>query len=222
MEAKEIHIPFLDYKTTNGFRKKWVYKENCYDKGLDILQKISYAVQDINNEISSLENPHPKDIVYIITLVDWLSSAIYLLNNYLSDGILSNFVFSNQEELEKCNEYLKSLRSFVVAHPLKTDKHPKYGFDGKYICVDVRPKIVTRDLIDPFRNLVINLEGLHQCEVGEAGDYYLFVYSKEDNFRFFYTIACYFDDLYKVSQLYLNKLYELDKYLSKQRLKDWK
>lgn len=38
------------------------------------------------------------------------------------------------------------MRSFVVARPERTNKHPKYGFDGGRICVDVR----TKPIIDGF------------------------------------------------------------------------
>ena len=36
-----------------------------------------------------------------------------------------------------CDDYIKALRSFVVAHPLSTSRHSKYGLDGNYICVDI-------------------------------------------------------------------------------------
>lgn len=38
------------------------------------------------------------------------------------------------------------MRSFVVARLERTNKHPKYGFDGGRICVDVR----TKSIMDGF------------------------------------------------------------------------
>ena len=35
----------------------------------------------------------------------------------------------------------KAIRSFIVAHPLNTDRHTEFGYDGKKECIDIKLKL---------------------------------------------------------------------------------
>ncbi|MBR5953102.1 MAG: hypothetical protein IKZ85_07495 [Pseudobutyrivibrio sp.] len=51
--------------------------------------------------------------------------------------MLDEFKFSKANLLGQAVKYLQALRSILLAHPLETDRHPKYGFDGDFISVDM-------------------------------------------------------------------------------------
>lgn len=211
----------LVYRISSGFNKKWIF-QNKYSMICDVFQKVGWTVTDLNNEISSLNNAQPKDILYVIFLVDWLASAVRKLRETTPKEILDGFSFAKEIELTTASEYFKALRSFAGAHPLDTDKHSKFGFDGSKLCIDIRPSLSTLDLLDSNRCYRLSFDGLVRSpEIGK-GDFYLIVYSEEDNYEFFYTITVEFANVYTTAQLYLDKLYALDVYLSKQKRADWK
>ena len=41
----------------------------------------------------------------------------------------------------KSGKYFDAVRSFIVAHPLNTDRHEAYGLVGDLICADVRSQL---------------------------------------------------------------------------------
>ena len=56
-----------------GLYKRLIYKTpNTYHKVCDYLQKINYSIQDLNGEIECLSKISAKEIIYIISLVDWI------------------------------------------------------------------------------------------------------------------------------------------------------
>lgn len=60
-----------------GIHKRWIWenKDNYY-RSCDYLQKINYCIQDLNAEINNLNEPSMKEVVYIITLIDWICEAV--------------------------------------------------------------------------------------------------------------------------------------------------
>ena len=61
----------------NGLHKRWVWRDmESYWRGMDCLQKINYSIQDLNNEISSLSERPIKEVVFVISLVDWICDAL--------------------------------------------------------------------------------------------------------------------------------------------------
>lgn len=53
-------------------------------------------------------------------------------------------------------------------------------------------------------------------------DFFLCSYSKRiDEMKFYKHIGCSFADIYRVAELHIDKLYALDKHLSKKKKKDF-
>ena len=124
-----------------GIHKRWIWenKDNYY-RSCDYLQKINYCIQDLNAEINNLNEPSMKEVVYIITLIDWICEAVGAISQILKLGVMNNYVYEKEDSILQSIQFFKAIRSFVVAHPLSTDRHKKYGFDGDMICVDIRRK----------------------------------------------------------------------------------
>lgn len=199
-----------------GLYKQWIYKKEDYIKMCDYMQKISYSIQDLNSTIKELENFDRKNIVYIISLVDWIREALNAIVSVINPKVISHFSFSKQDELKQHNDYFKAIRSFVVAHPLATTNHSKFGLDGDFICIDIRDYehlfIFKRN---GNREYSISIDGLKNGIISN-GDFYLLSYSKKYYSMQYYTIiGCNYCDIYNTASLYVEKLYALDKYLVK-------
>lgn len=216
-------IPNLN-RIGKGLQKQWIWgtKSNFF-MSCDYLQKVNYCIQDLNAEIKNIQQPTMKEVVFIIVLIDWITEAVYALNKLLIKGIINGFRFDEQERIETAHKFLKAIRSFIVAHPLSTDQHEAYGFDGDKICVDIVGKSQAMTLRVPSDKwYYLDLNGLHEEIETESADFFLRCYSKKtDDMRFIKTIGVRTADLYQVAELYIKKLYALDKYLSKLKKKDW-
>lgn len=208
-----------------GVFKKWILKSKTdFNKVCDYLEKIGFCIQDLNEELT-VKKIYIKDIVYIVILTVWIQEAFEKLMTLYNDDVIDKFTFNKADELAKARKYINAVRSFVVAHPLSTDRHDKYEFDGNYICVDVRTP--SQDTTFPsikkeqFHHLDFN--GIYDNGRNPLDDFFLYCYStKHDNMRFYQYIGCSLSDIYHVAELYIEKLYLLDKYLSKQKKYDYK
>lgn len=199
-----------------GIYKQWIYKENCYLKMCNYMQKINYSIQDLNGEIKTMKCFSYKDIVFVISLVDWISEAFYKISSAVIDEIKKDFVFSKENEIDEARGYLKALRAFVVGHPLNTTQHKKYGLDGNWICVDIRTKDNHMSFFNNNHNYTLTYKGLFK--ITSDNDYYLYCYSdKDDNMKYFRFIGCNYSDIYNVARLYIDRLYEFDKFLSSKK-----
>lgn len=205
-----------------GLYKRWIYKTpNTYHKVCDYLQKINYSIQDLNSEIECLSKISAKEIIYIISLVDWIIESFNAIMKALKTIIIENYSYTRSSELNKAKAYLKALRSFVVAHPLSTNRHKEFGLDGNFICVDITPSIgplfvLLNNHLEYFYRL--DYEGLKEKTFDETDDFYLRSYSeKDDEMKFSREIGSKISYLYRVAELYIEALYELDDYLSKQK-----
>lgn len=181
----------------------------------DCLQKINYCIQDLNQELTCIDDLSIKNIVYIITLVAWISEAMPNLRGRYRDVVMKGFRYSREDELKQAYNYLMALRSFAVAHPLETDRHPDYGMDGSLICIDIvlPHKSLSLHPDEHFRTL--NHTGLHKEKPLNA-DFYLQAYSREIEHEVHPVfIGCTLSDIYHVAELYIDKLYALDRYLRK-------
>lgn len=202
----------------SGLYKQWIYEKDGYMKMCNCMQKISYSLQDLNSEIDILEDVKYKDIVFIISLVDWIKEAFDKIFSLINDKIKNGFVFSKEIELQKRKQFLRALRSFAVGHPLNTTEHKKFGFDGNFICIDIRNKKDTLGLFDASHYYDLNYNGLFNIK-SKYVDFYLYCYSEIDRMKYFRFIGCEFKDIYDVARLYIDKLYELNKYLSTKKRK---
>lgn len=204
-----------------GIYKHWIYKSNTvYHKICDYMQKINYSIQDLNTEIEIMEKVTAKDIVYIISLVDWIIESCNAIIKEIKPDILDNFNYSKQTELNTAKEFLKALRSFVIAHPLSTDRHEKYGFDGNFICIDISSSINPLLLINNHLEFFYHLdyEGIKSKTFDKDDNFYLHSYSeKDDGMKYQRVIGSQIELIYNVAELYIDNLYELDNYLYKQK-----
>lgn len=207
----------IDY---SAMRRRWILKDKAdLQKICDYLQKINYSIDDLNGEVSCLPNADRKDIVYIISLIDQIIEAFSACKKAIREVVIENFNFSKQEELNKAREYFRALRSFVVAHPLSTNRHKNYGFDGDFICIDIASWNPVFDMFYPEKYYYhLDFDGIHNGVKDTADDVILRSYSsKEDNWQFSRSITCNMKDIYHVAELYIDEIQELNKYLSKQK-----
>jgi hypothetical protein len=201
-----------------GIYKRCLLKsKEDYSKMCDYMQKINYCIQDLNSELPNIAELSNKSIVYIITLVTWISEAMYGMRQLYRKDILKGFSYEKEDELKMGYEYIRALRSFVVAHPLTTTDHSNYGMDGSLICVDIRFSLPTSSFLDEKYFSYLDYSGYHKGKKLDS-DFYLYGYSKEiENMEFSVYIGCSMRDIYHVAELYIDKLYALDKYFAKQK-----
>lgn len=202
----------------NGLHKKWIWNgAGSFSLSCDYLQKINNCIQDLNSEIGSLSNPSMKEVVFVIVLVGWICEAVDYLPKLLIPDLCDGFSYEYESELEKAKKYFKAIRSFVVAHPLTTNRHHNYGFDGDLICVDIgKPRLTFTNDSDWYH---IDFSGLKANAKNENHDFVLHIYSQKNGMKFKNYIGANFSDLFEVARAYMKKVYALDRYLSKQRKK---
>lgn len=208
-----------------GIQKLWIWqnREN-YFKSCDYLQKIDFCIRDLNEEIDVLKSPSMKEVIYTIVLIDWIREAVDEIHKLLKDGLIDKFTYLRDDEMREANSYFKAIRSFAVAHPLSTNRHQSYGFDGNKICVDIKSKTstLTQIITHSADWYHLDLKGLTPNTKDVHADFVLYIYSKQkDNMQFYKYVGANFNDLYYVAELQIDKLYALDRYLGKLRKKDW-
>lgn len=207
-----------------GIHKHWIWgtKDN-YFRSCDYLQKINYCIQDLNAEIKNLSTPSMKEVVFVIALVDWICEAVKSIQKILQQDVRLGFTYKGDKDVRRAERYFKAIRSFVIAHPLNTNRHGDYGLDGDLICVDVRSKISS--IISTYSNnadwFSLGIDEFQDNAKNVSADFVLYSYSQKiDRSQFSKFIGANFSDLYYVAKLQIEKLYALDKYLGKLRKKD--
>ena len=204
---------------TRGIDKQWIWgSRDKYYRSCDYLQKIDFSVQDLNREIENLYKPTMKEVIYVIVLVDWVCEAVDAIHKLLRKEVTDFLEISSNEEIKKSIRYFKAIRSFVVAHPLNTNRHIEFGMDGDLICVDIKNK--TSKLVESSRTsrdwFLLNFEGLHENARDVSSDFVLYVYSqKMDGMQYFKYVRANFSDLYEVVKLQIDRLYTLNSKLEK-------
>lgn len=208
----------------HGFNKRWIYEDYpSQEIAFDYLQKINFSIQDLNQALSQKSFDY-KDIVFIICLVDWIRESVRCILPLFKKGVLDEFHFSSQDTIAKVKKYFDAMRSFIVAHPLETDRHEVFSLDGTYICLDLfqgddSMVALTSSHSEQYRYL--DYEGMHGGFV--KADFYLKAYSsKYYQNRFFLLIGFSLEDIVRYARLCIQKIYELDKYLFKLKMKDFK
>lgn len=207
-------------KLHRGVDKRWIWgSPDNYSLSCDYLRKIDFCIQDLNREIPNLDTDITmKEVVYVIVLADWVCEAVDSIHKILRKEVIDFLNISSSNEVEQPKQFLKAIRSFVVAHPLTTDRHKKYGMDGALICVDIRSHstMATECCLTNSDWMFLTLDGLHENARDKESDFVLFVYSQKiDQMKYFKYIRGDFSDLYYVAQLQIERLYALDSQLSK-------
>jgi len=211
-------------KLKGGINKRWIWKDTeAFNRSRDYLQKIGYSIQDINGELEYLAAPSMKDVVFVIVLIDWIREAVKALPALIRDDLIKGFVFLKQDELDRAEKYFIALRSFVVAHPLSTDRHKPLGLDGSQICVDVGGNTTgIMSLIKEDEWKHFDLSGMHNGKGNGCADIVLKIYDKEKyDMRFFVFVKVNSADMFYVATLLIEKLYALDKYLAGLKMREW-
>ena len=200
--------------TRRGIYKQRLARDSSeYIKIEEYMQKINFCIQDLNTELNNLNSLEMRSIVYITVLTDWLIEAVEKLEKSYAEGIFDEFNYAKEADLKKAKNYLLAIRAFMVAHPLSTNRHKDYGFDGNLICIDIRLPNKALHLVP--ENCFYQLS--HEGQVvgkDETTDFFLYAYSRKTEHKVTSVyIGCKLQDIYKVTELYIEKLYAMDKYL---------
>lgn len=212
-----------DLSDIHRVTKRGIYKihladgTESYNKICDYMQKINFCIQDLNAERCNCQELTMKTIVYVTVLVDWLHEAVEAVEGMYREGVMDNFQYIHNEELIKARNYLRAIRSFMVAHPLSTNRHPKYGFDGDLICIDIRLPNEALSIVPESSFYLLNHNGQSQGKNDHA-DFYLYAYSRKVAHKVSSVyIGCVMSDIYRVAEIFIDKLYAMDKYLMTQK-----
>ena len=138
MYNKLQNLDGLKRQKIKGIYKHWIYVSmNDFHYVCDCLQKINYSIQDINGELTNNEFGM-KEIVYIISLVDWIKDSYNRILGKIKKEVSQKYVYSKSSELKLAKDYFVAIRSYIVAHPMNTTRHNKFGFDGDFVCIDLK------------------------------------------------------------------------------------
>lgn len=204
-----------------GIQKHWPLKSKTEDSlHWDYIQKVNYAVQDFNASIAEKGTLTRENVVFAITLIDWINDAVERVMRCYKTEIVSEFAYSRQNELDSARRYFKAVRSFVNAHPLGTDRHESFGLDGTYVCIDIRNKSATLTMFNADL-LMLTHNGLEPVDHLDESDVVLYAYSKTDGGMFFHYIGLDLADVCQVAHLCIDKLYELDRHLGHLKKRDY-
>lgn len=206
-----------------GINKNWIYKNSvAFHLAHDYLQKINFSIQDINSKSGDLRVDN-ESITFIVCCIAWIEEACVFFNSSFRNNIISDFKFSNEEKLTKARKYFKAVRSFVLAHPLGTNRHKDFGLDGKYICIDVMPTDCPTILLLSNHQECFKSLGYEGMENGyRKCDFFLKTYSAEFyDSKYSVYIGIHLEEIVGYARQNIAKLYELDKYLGKLKKKDF-
>ena len=170
---------------------------------VSIIQKLNWNIDDFNGLFCNIESR--KDVVYFIVLSDWIVEACNCIYK-LYEKYAGNFVYSRKEEFEKTNKQFKAIRSFIVAHPLNTDRHTEFGYDGKKECIDIKLKLSEVE------------EAFSDYDRRNA-DFYLSYYDNDKSYAYKNEGHDY-SEIYRAVYYNVERMLEFEKYLSKIRKKD--
>lgn len=205
-----------------GLHKKWIFSSRLeYDLCCDYLQKLNYSIQDFNTEINSKDELSVKTVTYLILLTTWIVESCEQIQKTIRNSVKGSFYYKSENELQNAKAYLRAIRSFVVAHPLTTDRHSKFWLDGNYSCVDIKIGMSAVQRMVQQSLYIFSMDGVRVEPMEDCCDYYLLVYSEKDGAQFFQYFGCNICDLMKTASLYIDKIYALDKYLNKLTKKDF-
>lgn len=206
-----------------GIYKGWIYKdEPNHQIACDYLEKVNFSIQDLNVVLKKNTFTY-QDVIFIICLVDWIKGSVNCIKKAIKECVLNGFVFSSNKEILVAKDYFIAMRSFVVAHPLETNRHSKFSLDGNYICIDLEQndnpivKLISGHE-EGFRYL--DYSGMHNGN--KKCDFYLKAYAHDFYMnKFSVHIGFKLEDIVRCARLGIQEIYEMDRYLSTLKLKDF-
>ena len=204
--------PYRFYKTISESK---VEDKVSIDYYRSCLEKINFCIQDLNYELELIDKGefNRKDITYIILCVTWIKESFRNIKSDLNKVVSKNL--SRNVDLEKYRKFIEALRSFSVEHPMSTNQHIDYGFDGTLINVDIgkiKYNAGVTLFFDSQKSYHLSPDGLIEVDSIKEDDFYFRVYNKVgDGAMFSKHIGCSFEDIYAVAQAYIDRLYEIDK-----------
>ena len=132
------------------------------------------------------------------------------------------YVYSKASELKLAKDFFVAIRSYIAAHTMNTTRHNKFGFNGDFVCVDLRlSDSPLMPLIRENQFFNVDYHGLHNGK-NKKHKYYLLSYSNSmDKNKYSKYISFSIDDILNVARLYIDSIYELDNFLAKLKRKDY-
>lgn len=213
----------IKIKDLNGLKiysHRGLYKKgHCisipkYHLVCDYLEKINYSLQDIVTELK--KTPSRSVLICIIVYACWIQESINELKKCYKSYVFDNFLFK-ESVIKEDYDFLRAIRSFILAHPTTTTKHPDYEFDGTLRCIDIRED--GQDMVFPFMKdkdkFYIDIKG-KTIYNNQKIDYWLYIYNDNEYGNVFNQyIGISVDTICKVVNDYIDYLYALDKHMSK-------
>ena len=148
---------------------------NCNKQ--NVIQRYNYCVQDYERIVQKKEDLERNDIYHQLLIISWLLE-IYKYIKQCNDSYTDNFA-----------KYINALRSQTFAHPISTNRHSQYEFDGTFICVDIIPKFelellfvsTSKEMQSRCRNVFI--EGYCEYDSERNYDFAIVGYDERDNYK---------------------------------------
>lgn len=164
-----------------GIDKHWIWGgKQKYYQSQNYLRKIEYCIHDLNVELEKLDEPSMKEVIYIIVQIDWICKAVEEIYENLLVEIKKGYICRMNDEIMQAQKFFKAVRSFVVAHPLSTERHKEYGFDGDLICVDIRKRTSELTRSCTLNWFHLDIEGLKENVNNRDSDFVLYIHSKKE------------------------------------------
>lgn len=180
----------------------------------DYLEKINYSIQDIEKELN--KEPDNSVLICILVYVCWIQESVKELQNSYQEYAIKNF--SYDMVLLKDNEnFLNAIRSFVFAHPLTTNRHELFGFDGTLRCADIHlsETSITSWFWKNEDKYFLDKNGLAPYK-NQSVDYWLYIYNdKKYNNQFKQYIGISLKTICDIANDYIDFIYKLDNHLAK-------
>ncbi len=164
------------------------------------LEQLSHICNDFDEIIKkSIEDLSRSDILAAVTYTWWAIEAVDCIYKELNDTFSINLITSSK--YNEIHKFVIAIRSFIVAHPLETNRHPKFGLDGTYILTDIY-STWSKFIRQPNDIIYLSIKGCNNKPSKNKSYIYLKVYPTKNNGNTLYQkwFALSFSDLeYSIS-----------------------
>lgn len=198
-------------------------KEKEQGKPMEVIYgymaKIKFSITDANIILEGIEDetlkPERKDVVFLIAALSWIQESYELIERCLKPELKQEYT----EGFEQSKKYIKAIRSFLVAHPMNTNRHEKLGLDGDLNCADIRPERNHECLKELLSIGCFSLNGMKlltrqeiRQTISEEKVFYVKIYSqKDDKEKSDRYIIFYYRDMCMAANAYIQQIHTIDK-----------